>query len=88
MKDLNGKVSVIMPAFNESDVIVKNVIETVKTFKNFQVDFEIIIIDDGSTDDTWPKIKELAENYSNIKVTRNMKNYGLRISNLGIENSE
>lgn len=76
MKDLNGKISVIMPAYNEAEIIEKNVYETVRTFKNFNVDFEIIIIDDGSTDETWQKIKSLEDNFPNVKATRNMKNFG------------
>lgn len=76
MKGLKGKITVIMPAFNESEVIERNVRETIKTFENFEVDFEIIIIDDGSTDQTWIKIKELSENFPNVKATRNMKNFG------------
>ena len=76
MKDVKGKISIIMPAYNESGIIEKNVHETVRTFKNFGVDFEIIVIDDGSTDETWLKLKELENKFSNIKVTRNMKNFG------------
>ncbi|MBL7197954.1 MAG: glycosyltransferase [Candidatus Omnitrophica bacterium] len=76
MKDLKGKITVIMPAFNESAVIERNVKETIGTFKNFMVDFEIIIIDDGSTDQTWIKIKELSEKFPNVIATRNMRNYG------------
>ena len=76
MIDVKGKISVIMPAFNESEIIEKNIIETIRTFENFKVEFEIIIIDDGSTDETWQRIKELSERFSNVKATRNMKNYG------------
>ncbi len=76
MKDIKGKISVIMPAYNEAEIIERNVNETVRTFNNFQVDFEIIIIDDGSTDETWHKIKALENTSPNIKATRNMKNYG------------
>lgn len=76
MKGLKGKITVIMPAFNESEVIEKNVNETIKTFNNFKVDYEIIIIDDGSSDETWIKIRELEGKFPNIKATRNMKNYG------------
>jgi glycosyltransferase involved in cell wall biosynthesis len=76
MKNIDGKITVIMPAFNEADIIEKNVKETIRTFNNFKVDFEIIIIDDGSRDQTWIKIKELEEKFSNVKATRNMKNYG------------
>lgn len=76
MKDIKGKISVIMPAFNESEIIARNVKETISTLENFKVDFEIIIIDDGSTDETWVKIKKLEDKYPNVKATRNMKNYG------------
>ncbi|MFH1642631.1 MAG: glycosyltransferase family 2 protein [Nanoarchaeota archaeon] len=76
MKDIKDKITVIMPAFNEAEAIERNVKETIKTFDNFNVDYEIIIIDDGSTDETWKKIKELEDNSHNVKATRNMKNYG------------
>lgn len=65
-----------MPAHNEGMMIKDNVRLTIKTLRDFKTDFEIILIDDGSDDDTWVKINELAEEFSNIKVTRNMKNYG------------
>jgi glycosyltransferase involved in cell wall biosynthesis len=76
MKALKEKISVIMPAFNESSVIESNVQETIVTFNNFKVDYEIIIIDDGSTDETWLKIKDLESKFPHVKATRNMKNYG------------
>lgn len=76
MIDIKGKISVIMPAFNEAEVNKKNVLETIITFKNFGKEFEIIIIDDGSTDNTWQEIKEIAEKFTEVKATRNMQNYG------------
>jgi len=76
MKNFVGKITVIMPAYNESDVIVRNVNETIRTFDSFRVNYEIIIIDDGSTDETWNKIRELESKFSSVKATRNMKNYG------------
>lgn len=76
MKKIDGKISVIMPAHNEAIMIKANVRLTIETLKSFETDFEIILIDDGSNDDTWSKINELAKEFSNIKVTRNMQNYG------------
>lgn len=74
--DIKEKISVIMPAFNEAEVIERNILETIDTFKRFNLDFEIIVIDDGSTDDTLQKIKNISEKFTNVKVTRNMENYG------------
>ncbi|MDD5355813.1 MAG: glycosyltransferase family 2 protein, partial [Candidatus Omnitrophica bacterium] len=76
MMDVEGKISVIMPAFNEAGAIRKNVYETINTFKNFGKEFEVIIINDGSTDNTWQEIKELADKFPEVKVARNMQNYG------------
>jgi len=45
-----AKISVIMPAFNESSSIVANVVETVRTLAALRYDFEIIVVDDGSPD--------------------------------------
>ena len=76
MIDIKGKISIIMPAYNEADVIKKNVLETINTFKDFCKEYQIIVIDDGSADKTWQEIKELSEKFSEVKITRNMQNYG------------
>ena len=45
-------VSIIIPVYNESSNLTKLLEEISYTFKNLHVNFEIIIIDDASTDDT------------------------------------
>lgn len=50
---LQGKVSVIMPAFNESAHIVQNLKETVETLSSLNYDFEVLLVDDGSPDNTY-----------------------------------
>lgn len=55
---MNNLVSVIIPAYNHENYIqetIKSIIN--QTYKNI----ELIIIDDGSKDNTWQKIKELEE---------------------------
>jgi len=76
MKSISEKISIIIPAYNEAATIKENVVETIVTFQDFGVDFEIILIDDGSTDGTGEQIQQLATNYKNIKTIRNMKNFG------------
>lgn len=77
MKDLNGKVSIVIPAYNETTHIVSSIEETMRTFDDFGCEYEIVIIDDGSQDDTYQKIKELASNHADrIIIRRNRLNYG------------
>lgn len=66
------KISVIIPAFNEAKII-KNTIDEVKDFlKNNASDFEIIVVDDKSNDQTLA----ILEDIDNIKVLKNLKNHG------------
>jgi glycosyltransferase involved in cell wall biosynthesis len=44
--------SILMPAYNEASSIARNVCETVETMRALGIDFEILVIDDGSMDGT------------------------------------
>ena len=78
-------VSIVMPAFNVEDYIEEAIISiTGQTYKNF----ELIIIDDGSTDSTARIIQEISANDSQITVITQAnsgkpsiaRNAGLRIA--------
>lgn len=69
-------ISVFIPAYNESAIIQDSLKEIVRTFDEFQCDYEIIVIDDGSSDDTLSKALKMADRYPQIKVKRNMENFG------------
>lgn len=67
-------VSVIVPAYNAADTIRRCVLSIEEqTYKNI----EIIVVDDGSTDNTLELLEELCEEYSNIEVYHHEKNMGL-----------
>jgi len=76
VKNLDGKVSIIMPAFNEEERIVLSVEETIETFERFGCAYEIIIIDDGSTDATYKRANAVASGYPQVFVKKNMVNFG------------
>jgi len=76
MRNLDGKVSVLMPAYNEAHHIKSNIEETIRTFDNFGCDYEIIIIDDGSSDDTLEFASEVSKKHSHVVVKKNFANYG------------
>jgi glycosyltransferase involved in cell wall biosynthesis len=71
-----GKISVIMPAYNESGHIFTNVRETCRVFGKAKCDFEIIVVDDGSTDDTYSEARRAADELDSVKVVHYPHNNG------------
>ena len=67
------KISVIIPAYNEEG----NIIELNKKLNNTlkEIDYELIYINDGSTDNTLDKIKKISTS-DNIKYISFSKNFG------------
>lgn len=85
MKQEQIKVSVIIPVYNVQDYI-NDCLQSVLS-QNFD-SYEIIIINDGSTDNSGKIIEEKYSNYENVKIF-NQPNYGLSSArNLGIEHSK
>jgi glycosyltransferase involved in cell wall biosynthesis len=77
MKNLKEKVSLIMPAYNEASHISSSIEEVAKTFHDFDCSWELIILDDGSTDNTYEVAKRFSEKYpDNIIVKKNPVNIG------------
>jgi dolichol-phosphate mannosyltransferase len=51
--------SIIVPAFNESKVIFKTIKEIEKTMENLGLDYEVIVVDDGSKDNTYEETRKI-----------------------------
>jgi glycosyltransferase involved in cell wall biosynthesis len=75
------RVSVIIPTFNRSTLLPKTV-ESV--LNQSERDFELIIVDDGSTDDTFRYLEKL----TGVQTLRLDKNYGVsKARNAGVDAS-
>lgn len=83
MEVKDSKMTVIMPVYNRGNIVKKSVDSVLdQTFKNF----ELLIIDDCSTDDTWEIITSFKD--PRIKCYKLAKNSGAAAArNYGIENS-
>ena len=82
--------SVILPTLNEAGHIIK-LIENIRSiFSEIQEEFEIILIDDNSTDGTVDIIKKIAKNYENIQffLRKDLKKNLANSINLGIQKSK
>lgn len=55
----NITLSVVMPAYNEEAHIKDNLLETSKILSSFLHRYEIIAVNDGSSDSTWQLIRRL-----------------------------
>jgi glycosyltransferase involved in cell wall biosynthesis len=70
------KVSVVVPLLNEDESLRPLYSEIKKVFKGISSDYEILFIDDGSTDKSLSVIKELARLDNKIRYFSFRKNYG------------
>ncbi|MEW6095352.1 MAG: glycosyltransferase family 2 protein [bacterium] len=70
------KVSIIAPMYNEEAVIVNSIDRFVKTFARLKDTWELILVNDGSTDETLRLANEESKKYPNIKVLSYMPNRG------------
>jgi len=68
--------SVIIPLLNEEESLPELTEWIVRVSNNEKYDFEIIYIDDGSTDRSWSIIEALAEKYPQVKGIKFRTNYG------------
>ena len=68
--------SIIIPAYNEEHHIYQNLLEVHTELSYFCDDFEIILVNDGSRDDTLFEATRAAEQLGNIKVITYSKNGG------------
>lgn len=77
MRGLKEKVSIVMPAYNEAGHIQHSIEETARTFNEFGCPWELIIIDDGSTDNTYELAAALCAKYpQQLIVKKNSSNLG------------
>ncbi len=70
------QISVVIPLLNEEQSLVELYNWIVKVLRSNSFSYEIIFIDDGSTDGSWKTIEALSENDDRVKGIRFNRNYG------------
>lgn len=69
---MNPYLSVIIPAYNETENIKANVLDEVDQYlKKRTYDWEVILVDDGSTDQTAPLLKQFIKGKKNWRLIEN-----------------
>ena len=69
-------ISVVIPLLNEQDSLKELHDWIAKVMQSNRFSYEIIFIDDGSTDTSWNIINELSQTNLNVKGIRFLKNFG------------
>jgi glycosyltransferase involved in cell wall biosynthesis len=81
-------ITLIVPALNEQDMITPTVRQIVACVEGQFLDYEVLLVNDGSTDGTGPLMERLAATNPRIRVLRNRTNRGLGYSyRLGVEHA-
>ena len=81
-----NKLSIIVPARNEADNLKECISEICKELTYHSINFEILVIDDGSTDNTVDVIKVINQSIASVKCIRNYGDNGFgRAVRLGLD---
>ncbi|MGB1033338.1 MAG: glycosyltransferase family 2 protein [Flavobacteriales bacterium] len=78
------ELSLVIPLYNEEESLIELFNWIKKTLSGRE--FEVIFVDDGSTDDSWKVVSQLADQYTNVIGIRFRRNYGKSAGlNVGFE---
>ena len=69
-------ISVVVPLYNEEESLGELVAWIDRVARENSLTYEVIMVDDGSTDGSWRVVKELSEQYDTVKGLSFMRNYG------------
>jgi dolichyl-phosphate beta-glucosyltransferase len=70
------ELSVVIPAFNEAERITRTLRGTVEYLKSRGESYEVLVVDDGSYDDTAEVVEEMSRGLPGVRLLRNPRNMG------------
>ena len=69
-------ISVFFPCYNEQENVGRTVEKAIRVLEEFNADFDVIIVDDGSSDGTGKIAADIAVRDDRVKVVRHRRNLG------------
>ena len=76
MTDAHPTISVVVPARNEGEHLVRSFGRILEELRSLDVAYELLAVDDGSTDDTWARLAELTRTDPSVRGIRLSRNFG------------
>ena len=74
------KLSIVVPCYNEEDVISELYQRVTKVCRSLKEEYELILVNDGSNDRTWYLIYELANKDPNVVGVTLTRNHGHQLA--------
>lgn len=86
---LYPEISLVIPVYNEGNLIKNSIAIIDEQIKKVTSQYEIIIIDDGSSDNTWIELSELNRQIPNVACIKLSRNFGKEYAlSAGIEQAK
>jgi dolichol-phosphate mannosyltransferase len=70
------RLSVVIPAHNEQDSIGTTVVDLTRVLAAQEIPYEIVVVDDHSSDDTGRAVRAIAERDANVRLVRSPRSPG------------
>ena len=70
------QISIVIPLFNEAESLPELSAWIEKVMDEHKFSYEVVFVDDGSTDESWEVIQNLSAKNANIKAIKFQRNYG------------
>ena len=71
--------SVLVPIYNEADNIAPLITEIIDVLEG-KLNYELIYVDDGSTDGSWEILQEIAHRFDKLRIIRHRRSYGQSVA--------
>jgi glycosyltransferase involved in cell wall biosynthesis len=69
-------ISIVIPVYNSAETLIPLTEQLAKVLPQISHDFEVIMVNDGSPDDSWKVIERLSQLYPWLRGINLMRNYG------------
>src|SRR5687768_12451343 len=73
---MSVRLSLVLPAYNEASGIAEAVAEAHEALVGLGYEFELLVVDDGSTDDTADRVAEVAALWPRVRLLTHSTNLG------------
>jgi len=74
--------SVVIPVFNSEPIVGSTIARTVAFFAAQDLSYEVILVNDGSTDGSWEVVRHAVTRFPHVRAINLLRNYGQHNANL------